>query len=217
MLLLGLVTLAVVGIGVALLMWRFGVKPNTVPFEMSKDLLQVGIVSAAGAILSLLSYDYQQGRRRRENRDDLLKVTLARAAVSYNDVKRARRLLRARVATGQVIEAAHYDTQFATINDAQLEFEMLIRDVETSAGAFTDAAALIKELQNLKEYLYKLVGEYSSQRGNFAGNPEQLKVEALPVMQGFVALIKEGQPYSFDRVQKSFGSFQRIIRQDLLA
>jgi hypothetical protein len=167
MLLLLLVFLAVAALsigGAVLMAWLGDVKSNTLPFEIAKGLLQVGSVSAAGATLSLLSFEYQQQRqdedrargeeqRREEFRRDLLKATLARATVSYNDVKRSRLLLRARAITGSVIEAEHYGSQLAAISDAQLEFETLMRDVETSGSAFTDAAVLTEELKIIRKYL----------------------------------------------------------------
>ena len=74
--------------------------------EFAKALLQVGVVSVAGTLLSVLVFDYQRrsahrkeaaaaAEKRLQFRDDLLKDTLARITSAYNGTKRARRKMRA--------------------------------------------------------------------------------------------------------------------------
>ncbi|MBY0484447.1 hypothetical protein [Nitrosomonas sp.] len=84
-------------------------KPEHLSFEMelAKALLQLGVVSVVGVVISVLVFEYQRARnntdkqrdldrRALEYREDLLKSTLARAMASYSQVKKARRLFRAK-------------------------------------------------------------------------------------------------------------------------
>jgi hypothetical protein len=176
------------------------VQANTLWFEIMKTLLQIGVVSAAGAALSIVSFEYQRDaqrtekahadeRIRDETRKDWLRGILARAAASYTDVKRARRLLRGRALTTDaqtqhvVVRAEAYDQQLAAINDAQLEFELLADDVRTSgqqpAGVITQ---LGDEFDRIEKALSKLITEYEQKLPTFRGSPAVLELDQLSVL-----------------------------------
>ncbi|HYP39660.1 MAG TPA: hypothetical protein VEX13_04800 [Chloroflexia bacterium] len=185
--LLSIVLLVVIGF------W-FRPTPNTFEFEIVKAVLQVGVISIIALIFSLISFEYQRDReqtdkdrerkrqesdneqdlyrRQLEYRDDLLKATLRRAMTSYSAVKKARRLMRARaivLGTSQteVILAPAYDSYMEMINDAQLEFEHLKRDVKTSDVGFRKAEELHDALECMEKYLGRMIREYESNRRSF--------------------------------------------------
>ena len=120
------------------------IEPDTLWFEIAKTILQVGVVLALGALLSLLTSDYQREQQKAESRQEVLRDILERATTSYNDVKRARRLLRAHAMTkdGTAILAGAYDNQIAAINDAQLQFETMADEIQ---GAFPDLAVSLAQ------------------------------------------------------------------------
>jgi hypothetical protein len=99
-----------------------------------------------------LEKEQDEERRREEYRQELRKTTLTQVTVSYTEVKRARRLIRGlalRVASDQppAVLASDYDKQMVAIIDAQLRFENLVHDVETSAAVFTSAPIFKKKLK----------------------------------------------------------------------
>ena len=102
-LVVGLGLISAISVVIVVLMATLGtVTPNTLRFEVAKIVLQAGLVSAFGAALSLLTYEYHQETQRaeklreekklrRESRQELLRGVLAHAATAYTDIKRRRR------------------------------------------------------------------------------------------------------------------------------
>jgi hypothetical protein len=192
-----------------------GTPPSTFQFELAKGLIQLGLVALVGAALSLLvdqnrtsreraekerDRDRQAAekeadlqRERREYRMELIKATLGRATASYSAVKRSRRLMRALAiiesdgAASKRVMAKPYDAQMIEINNAQLEFENLARDVETSAPLFSDVGAVTRALDGLEKYLNRIITEYEKERRHFTGDPPQLDLDQLPHLAGFLA------------------------------
>jgi hypothetical protein len=195
------------------------IQHNTLPFEIAKSMLQAGVVSVAVAALTLLTQQHQrrhtvvekeldEEQRRAEIRTDLLRSAHAQVTEQYNAVKRARRLLRARRLPGDIHSAEHYDEHLAAIVDAQLAFEALIADVNSSAGSvFSDGPALVAEL--------KKVENYEEKRSQFLGTPEQLVETDLPVLREFLAKRKRGS--GFDKAIEAFGKARDLIREDIAA
>src|SRR4051812_35241566 len=98
--------LFVISAGWFTFLYIHGVEKDSLDMEFAKSLLQVGVVSVAATLLSLLAFDHQRRsadrkdaanrtEKRLQFRDDLLKGTLARITSSYNNTKRARRNMRA--------------------------------------------------------------------------------------------------------------------------
>jgi hypothetical protein len=203
------------------------IQHNTLPFEIAKSMLQAGVVSVAVAALTLLTQQHQrrhtvvekeldEEQRRAEIRTDLLRSAHAQVTEQYNAVKRARRLLRARRLPGDIHSAEHYDEHLAAIVDAQLAFEALIADVNSSAGSvFSDGPALVAELKKVEKYLGDLISEYEEKRSQFLGTPEQLVETDLPVLREFLAKRKRGS--GFDKAIEAFGKARDLIREDIAA
>ena len=238
-LVVGLVLVSVTSVVIVALMAALGtVTPNTLWFEVAKIVLQVGLVSAFGAALSLLTYEYQQEAQRtekareddilrRESQQELLRSVLARAATTYIDVKRARRFLRGSAMTadpsgGTVVIAVPYDQQIAAINDAQLEFEVLADDMRGAQSAFPSVAMTLAErFDDIENSLNRLISEYEEARPRFSGEPLALKLEKLPVLDVFLSSTKRQDPSMFARgfgpVHDNFAQVQRLIWKELLA
>ena len=232
----GMVAAFIGSISVFILMLSVGeVKPDTLQFELAKALLQVGLISAIGAALSLLAEEYQGEQRKAEKardekrlrqtyRQQLLMATFSQANAAYTDVKRARRLLRGlsvvAKATDQPVSimATHYDEQTLAIIDAQLEFENLADDVRTNAASFTSAEALAEELDRIEDYLSELISEYEDERRNFAGQPPQRSLDKLPHLENFLASYRREPTkfqQGFQRLKKHHLKVKWLIRKDL--
>ena len=102
-------------------------------------------------------------RKSVEYREGLLISTLTSTMDAYSRTKKARRLLRARArvlqAAGAIILAEQYDLYIDWINDAQLDFENLARDIDTSAQAFTKSGFLRDRLHKMDSYLARIIHE----------------------------------------------------------
>ena len=213
---------------------------GTLKLEVAKSLLQLGVVAAVGAVVSILIFEYQreqQGidrtadlehrtaekqreldRKSLEYRETLLLSILSRAMDAYGRAKKTRRLLRARAISTRnqatVVWADEYDLCFDTLNDAQLDLENLARDVETSAKAFSTPDAQVRYLRSMDAYLGKLIGEYEDARRRFAGDEPALPLRELPLLEDF--LQPAGVSKFMPQVVVPYHEVQKAIRGDLL-
>lgn len=202
---------------------------GTLSFEIAKSLLQVGVVAVAGAVISLLTFEYQQERQEAEKardlerklieyREGLLMSTLTAAMKAYARTKKARRLMRARarvVAGGRsIVLATEYDFYLDWINDAQLDFENLARDIDNSRPAFTNPNPLKEKLQKMDSYLGTLITEYEDKRNRFRGEPQSLPLEQLPILDDCLAPTKKSE--FLTEVVVPYHDVLKGLRQDLL-
>lgn len=227
-LVLGLVLVFLASVvGVVLVVALTGVEAASLWDDVTKTLLQVGLVSAGGALLSWFLYEYQQEQRRQEAREKWLRDLLARATVAYNDVKNARRLLRGRAISlaeddQEVVHLDDYDDQIAAISNAQLQFETLRDELEDPrAIPLNNAGSLRKQFRVIEESLQRLVREYQRERVHFSGPPrETLLLEQLPQLREFRESIggKERDPVEgFAPVHSGFHEAQDLIWSELFS
>lgn len=204
---------------------------DTLAFELAKVLLQVGFVFVIGAVISLMTFEYQReceeidkrkewDRRKSKYWEELLKAILDQATESYNAVKKARRLLRAQAIipeTGsrqeRVLET-EYDRLMDSVNDAQLSFERLVGDVLTSKRAFEEPEKLEQKLRSIERYLEQLIDEYEHKRRMFSGEPPSKELASLPRLHDFLG---PSRPSGFrTQVIEPYHMVQQLIRSDLL-
>jgi hypothetical protein len=212
-------------------------KNGSIEFEAAKSLLQIGVVSVIGTVLSLLVHQYQneaealqkkteadrldaekqrdEHRKCLEYREALLLSVLSKTIDAYNRTKRARRLLRGRAISTRgetkVVLAEEYDKWFDAINDAQLDLESLVHDIKTSEKAFSRPELLRESLRSMEKYLNDLITEYERSRALFSCDGHTLPLDQLPKLTNFLLPGKFAPHMS---VYKD--GVQRAIRSDLL-
>lgn len=205
-------------------------KQGSFAMEVAKALLQLGVVAVAGAVVSVCVFEYQRQRQNEdkqrdlerkalEYREDLLKAILARAMAAYSLTKKARRLLRARAveihSTGKAVVADPYDACFDLVNEAQLVFENLARDVHNSEPAFTAPQALVKSLRSMEGYLSQVITEYEQKRGLVPTHTGRLQLQDFPVLEQFIESASSKGPF-LTEVIAPYHAIQLMIRKDLL-
>lgn len=237
-------------VGLLLLFFRDSAQ-GTLEFEAAKSLLQLGVVAVVGAVVSVLTFEYQRerqaldkkadlerqsidkqadlerqanekkrdlDRKSLEYRETLLLSILSRAMDAYGRAKKARRLLRGRAISTRdqvtVVLADQYDLCFDMLNDAQLDLENLARDVETSAKAFSQPAALVEHLRSMDSYLNKLIGEYEESRSRFLGDEPSLPLRELRLLEDFLKPAKDSK--FMPKMVIPYHEVQKGVRGDLL-
>jgi hypothetical protein len=190
---LSLAALAAICIGTLVALWWADTKPNTLGYELAKALLQLLVVAVVGTALSLATFNYQRSRdHRREIRqrgDELLRTLLNDALGSYHEIKRARRMLRARLwmAGGrESLRTEVYDEQLAAINDAQLDFERLGQLAGIVRDSRVDTSELVRCMDDVEKSVGRLVTEYERNRGTMAPEVAKASIDSLPELQRFI-------------------------------
>ncbi|GAB2843272.1 hypothetical protein GCM10027277_08330 [Pseudoduganella ginsengisoli] len=200
--LVALVIAAVVG----LLVVAGGWPVINLPTEIAKSLLQLGVIAAAGHVVSILITKANNERQDLMRADDLRVALLDRLNESFIDVKKVRRLARAtseKVMIGGVVYMFIHKTKFhdylQLLNDAQLELELVSKDVESNKSLFVDAKEVIKRLDMMEEYLNRLVDEYENSSVKTVNDP----VDCFPVAS-FPRLSDLLGPYKVSEFRKEF-------------
>jgi len=162
----------------------------------------------------------ERERKNRNRREEFLRSILTRAAQAYSNVKKARRLLRARAivrgeAGGKSAVRKHYDFYLRMIIDAQLELENLAGDIQTSEGMFFNLTALLAPLSEMESYLGKLITEYEKKAFETLHGPKLLCLTDLPQLEGFTATSTEVGDFK-KQFSGPYRAIQRAIRRDLL-
>ena len=205
--------------------------PSTFEMEVAKSLLQLGVVSVVGVVVSVLVFEYQRARNNTdkqrdidrkalEYREELLKTVLARAMSNYSQAKKARRMFRARGRDRHpdldvdIVVPDEYDRCMEAVNDAQLDLENLSRDVRNSSVAFTRPDKIVDSIRSMEKYLSDLVGEYEAHRGTQMLRLQKLLLDDLPLLQNF--LLSAAQSEFKPMVIMPYHEVQDAIRQDLL-
>ncbi|MGZ8287062.1 MAG: hypothetical protein ACXW27_15120 [Allosphingosinicella sp.] len=233
--------LFVVSVGWFALLYYRGVAKDSLDMEFAKALLNVGVVSVAATLLSLLTFQHRheiekeqreredraardrEDQQLRENRlqfrDELLKSTLGRVTATYNRTKRARREMRAlgRLHTaggGVLLRLARYDACMAEVNDAQLELEEIKSDIKTSKPAYTAADQIASSIREMERYLGALIEEYESVRAKTAPFDDTISSTKVPRFKDFLGPVA-GSGFE-KRYSDEHSSVRASIRGDLI-
>jgi hypothetical protein len=200
LILLALAVTVVVSFGCLIVLWLVGPKEGSVAFEVAKGCIGIIAVGFVGLVLSRAG-DYLQQRRadaareqaeardRRQRQDEVVRSLLDASLANYHDVKRARRLLKARLpgaADSGRPDLAVYDEYLAAINNAQLVFEQLEETARTMQDERIDHATLAGWYDDIETYINAVVGEYEQQRRRVAYSDPPPSVSDLKILGDFM-------------------------------
>jgi len=195
-----------IGIAGAALSIRFRVwLEDVMGAEAFGFMFQFWILIVLGSVLRGVHQQFVHTRETREKGKALVRArdaeekrilldTYAALVSAYNNTKRVRRLLRARVlraasenasAESTSILGSEYDAQMETLLDAQLEFESIERRMEGNPTLF-DTARLDESLESIRGYLHDTLGEYEDQRAEFEGDTPKRRLSELPKLTAFL-------------------------------
>ena len=130
-------------------------------------------------------------------RDRLMLVDMHDDLVSaYNKAKRARRLMRARLeypsgdSGPPYVPKSVYDDQMEALIDAELDFESLLRRIESNVPLFGKESRLDGYLDDIEMHLTETVMEFRRELRNFEGDPPRRRLETLPRLEAFLGLAR---------------------------
>jgi hypothetical protein len=219
------------------IIWIIRPGSDSLLYELAKALMEVLVVVAIGAVISLAIDRYQDGQTKaagaeatardtRHRRDELVRATVTDAIDNYHRVKRARRLLRAQIyagSDGDLVSLAPYDEHLAAINDAQLNFERLKRMVPLLTVPGAAVSSLESNLRTVEQSLGELCKEYEGKR-RIVAHAGEATLDDLPKLRAFLARRREGDSgiiadpldNGFGAIADPLGDILRELRGELL-
>lgn len=171
------------------------------------------VTAVLGAGVSVLFQSVTQARDVRERRRTLQREIHAALVAGYNDVKRARRLLRARARSSAATVAREYDTQLEAVSSAQLAIELATRRVELNRTLFPNQEQLLVSLNTVCKYVNSVVDEWEDARPRIASDATSVSVE-LPVLDAFLTDWRTS-PQFRDGFKMPFDFALRMLEQAL--
>jgi hypothetical protein len=192
--------LAAVG-GIAVLVHMSGNKyMQKLSFEVDKFLIQFVLLTVAGGILL---QTYNRRRERAEATQEFRRTVLRSLFDAFTDTKKARRIIRAKcdkpappgaVAESIEIPLAAYEAQMENILDIESQLDLLKREVQVFAAAFTpDRAEKLKtNIDKMYKYLDELTKEYEGGARQFMNDKQCIPITKLPRLEGFTRSGKAG-------------------------
>jgi hypothetical protein len=158
-------------------------------FETAKIAIQLVL---AGVVGGVLVQEYNRGRARRAAANEFRKQVLRSLIAAYSDVKKVRRILRARSTRCHHradrpigLPGAAYDAQMTEINDAQIRLEVLARELKVFKDLFQDMSGLTRCIVGMEKYLKRVVSEYERSRKEPNGCA-CVPLDSLPQLQGLI-------------------------------
>jgi hypothetical protein len=190
-------SITVIAIVIAIVMAFLGIHRDTLWYEIGKLVAQAGILSGLGAVVTLLTHEYQQDQAESRQRSDELNQRIAarhewlrefavHVTDAYAAVKQARRRLQWDVdESSDSLSAGVYDKQLIKISEVQSRFETLHAMADTSLVSHDRRANVTDGLKRIDDSLSGLVSERKGHR--VEGTEELVSLASRPKMKAFVA------------------------------
>jgi hypothetical protein len=190
-------------------------------FETAKAAVQVFPLAFFGVIVAGLVRSRDERRTREEHLDRDRRELLHDAIDAYNTTKRVRRRLRGAgfvPPSGRALTAGRLrelDSGIAALSDAQLDFERLAREVESSGWLFSCPGEVRTSLRVLEDYVNRVVREW--ERGRARLVPETSLDPELATWHRFTSFVASvHEDGDFATASGAMRSLEGAIRPDLL-
>ena len=185
--------LAVAILGTIVLILRGHDLANYLQEDVFKLLAQLILVSGIGGIISVALAEFTRARENRQQLRDLQRKAFSDLVEAYHEVKRLRRLLRAKaVRLGpsgkkEIVDRDEYDTLLQRLNDVQLQCEFYKRYAEGNQDIYGAAGPkLVANLDQAEKFLGKVITEWEDNLASFSEEPPALPLSKLPKLDLFI-------------------------------
>lgn len=214
-----ILVLAATVLGTIILVWRGDDLANSLQDDVFKLLVQLILISGIGGILSLSLAEFTRARERRQQLRDQQRKAFSDIVESYHEVKRLRRLLRAKAVRMEpngakdIVDRDEYDKLLQRLNELQLRCEFYVRYAVGNQDIYGAAGPeIVVNLGLAEKFLGKLISEWEDKLVTFSGEPPVQYLAELPKLTQFIAEANEGfGPSVADPMAKAFGALAKEI------
>lgn len=185
--------IAVVLVLIAVIVGTVGSAESEGPsFELRKYSIQFLLITALGAVVAALLYEYRKGReesdRERQYTIDSVASVLGQLDAIYRRVKTTRRLLRLSQSSG-LSKQAYFDAMLK-LDDDQQDLEQLGREIEVLQERLPDLGQTLAAVKRMERYLGKLWKEHEDVA---ALSGDEFEPADLQRLNAFAARVKTGR------------------------
>jgi len=132
--------------------------------ELPKLLAQLIVITIIGGFISFLIQDHKRRQDLEDHANEFRKATLNNLIRAYSNAKKVRRRLRAKAnQSGGKFLQSDYEEAMRDINEAQIELEIVKREIETNKNYFKDYETLYDNVKKMEGFLRELHKEYEGE------------------------------------------------------
>jgi len=203
----------------ALILFRNYLKSNLDGDEY-KSVLEFVIIIFGGGFISIAFERIKKEQELREARRQYLRDFYLKAVAEYNKVKKCRRLLRARAIyqeKGVQYLRINESVQILTeLEDSQLEFEGMLREIEIPSSLFTEKDNIEKKFTTIVEYLAKVLEKFED--GKYCGLNSEVLSNFDDDVEEFTTHYKKEKKKTalfFTQFANSFDDVRELLIKDI--
>ncbi len=209
------VAAALTGIGVL-----FADDQHKVALAAATAGIQLGAITVIGAVVTQALRDYNDAREDQRRLNEYRMTVFRDTVDAYNSVKTVRRTLRALglavqsddpLSPEQVID---FNAQMSALNEAELSFEKIEREVGAQKQTFASAWAHIQDVKDCQTYLRGVLDVWET-GALLTTRRDKGQKESLGSLKTFLAKrseVPEGEVF-----WTSIREFEQAIRADLIS
>ncbi|HEX5717352.1 MAG TPA: hypothetical protein VF179_14425 [Thermoanaerobaculia bacterium] len=207
----------------ALLVWLLLTHGNKQAQELGKELGKLtGQVTLVAVLGGIIVQEYNRRRERSEAVNEFRKTVLRNLIHAYAGAKKSRRLLRARCRLRNQLQGDDirieiprlvYEEQMGSVNEIQLELEMLVHELNTFSDAFSTRNLIRGSVHKMQKYLGTIITEYEKSLRE-TEDSECIPLDKLVQLSDFVDVRKDS--YFRRNFTGSFYSALSLIQKERL-
>lgn len=187
---------------------------TTLGYDMIKLAIQLLLIVLFGGVFI---QEYNRARARKDAVYEFRRAILKDLSRAYSDAKGARRILRARCERTKndedCIPLPLYDEHIATINETQLELEIMRKELRIIRSVFKKIDELICCVKHMERYLGAVFTEYETKVKDHRG-AVSIPLSTLPRLQAFLAKSEDTERSDFPEFSESYRKALTIIQEE---
>jgi hypothetical protein len=166
--------------------------------ELGKAGIQLVVVAVVGGAVAATLRGAEAARDERRRLNEYRLATLRRIVKAYNQIKAARRILRASgfraPAKGALREdqVAEFKVQFKSLNAAQLTIETTAREITVYQDVFTCNSALASHLAIVEKYVHRILADWEKSSQYVYADADMATLNAMQHLQAFLGDADQG-------------------------
>jgi len=206
---------------IAVAVFAFGVQGTDIGLEIFKAGTQLVLIGVLGGGVAFFLRQLDSIHHERNQIDEYRLRILREVVASYNNIKSARRILRAygfnsiqatTLTHGQITE---FVAQMRILNEAQLSLERIKLEVKAQPNIFQDSTKILNCLDTVERYINDVIGDWEN-HGKFVWSGARNERFSSPQLQNLYHYLARARVSFRERAAKPLDTLVETISRELL-